>query len=143
MTPKKVLFLCIHNSARSQMAEAYLNQLGAGNFIAESAGLEAGKLNPFAVEAMKQDGIDISKNQTNEVNDYLHEGRTYDYVIAVCDGANAARCPFFPGTTERLHWSFEDPSSYSGNEVEKLQFTKGVRDQIKQAVSDFIQTHAS
>ena len=133
----KVLFLCVHNSARSQMAEAYLKLFGANRFHVESAGLEAGKLNPIAVEAMKEEGIDISRNQTKDVFDFYNEGRTYDYVITVCDEANAARCPVFPGTHKKISWSFDDPSAFSGSPIERLVKTRQVRDQIKQAVLDF------
>ncbi len=120
------------------MGEAYLKFLGGDNYEVESAGLEAGKLNPFAVKAMMMDGIDISANKTTDVNDYFQEGRSYNYVISVCDEANAARCPIFPGVNKKLSWSFPDPSSFAGNDEEKLQFTLKVRDQIKEAVKKFI-----
>ncbi|HDQ26665.1 MAG TPA: arsenate reductase ArsC, partial [bacterium] len=87
----RVLFVCIHNSARSQMAEAYLNALGGGRFEAESAGIEPGTLNPVVVEAMKADGIDISQNKTKAVFDFYKEGRLYNYVITVCDKEAAER----------------------------------------------------
>lgn len=134
----KVLFLCIHNSARSQMAEAYLKKFGDDKFIVESAGIESGTLNPFAVEAMKDDGIDISGNKTKSVFDFHKEGRAYDYVITVCDEGNAARCPVFPGKHKKLHWNFEDPSSVNGNPEEKLAVAVKVRDQIKTKVVQFI-----
>lgn len=138
MSKTKVLFLCIHNSARSQMAEAYLKQLGGDNFHVESAGLEKGTLNPLAVEVMKEEGIDISQNETNAVFDYFKEGRLYNYVITVCDEASAARCPIFPGVHKKINWSFVDPSSLTGTHEEKLAVTRKVRDKIKQAVIDFI-----
>ena len=134
----KVLFLCIHNSARSQMAEAYLKQFGGERFFAESAGLEAGRLNPLAVEVMKEDGIDISMNQTKDVFDFFKEGRLYQYVITVCDEASASRCPLFPGIHKKINWSFTDPSSLKGTHEEKLTVTRQVRDQIKKAVKDFV-----
>ncbi len=112
----KVLFLCIHNSARSQMAEAYLKHYGGDNFIVESAGLEAGKLNPFAIAAMKADNIDISQNKTKDVFDFFKEGRKYNFVVTVCDEASAAKCPIFPGINKKINWSFEDPSSFSGDD---------------------------
>src|SRR3974377_1305833 len=96
---KKVLFVCIHNSARSQMAEAFLNQICRETFEAQSAGLEPGKLNPVVVEAMKEVGIDISANRTKEVFDMVKGGKTFSYVITVCDEASAERCPIFPGVT--------------------------------------------
>lgn len=135
---ERVLFLCIHNSARSQMAEAYLKHFAAERFEVESAGLEAGSLNPLAVLVMQEEGIDISRNATKEVSTYFNEGRTYDYVITVCDEANAARCPIFPGMHQKINWSFQDPSSLHGEEAEKLNITRQVRDQIKAAVLDFI-----
>jgi arsenate reductase len=138
MSKIKVLFLCIHNSARSQMAEAYLKKFGGDAFSVESAGLEAGKLNPLAVEAMKEDGIDISGNVTKDVFTFFKEGRIYHYVITVCDEASAASCPVFPGAHEKINWSFEDPSAFTGTHEEKLQRTLDVRDQIKEAVLGLI-----
>lgn len=134
----KVLFLCIHNSARSQMAEAYLKKFGGDKFIVESAGIEAGTLNPFAVKAMMVEGIDISGNKTKNVFDFHKEGRKYDYVITVCDEGNAARCPVFPGLHKKIHWNFEDPSSVNGTPEEKLAVAMKVRDQIKTKVVEFI-----
>ena len=138
MTHTKILFLCIHNSARSQMAEAYLNKYSGGNFIAESAGLEAGNLNPLAVEVMKEDGIDISQNKTKNVFDFSREGRRYQYVVTVCDEASAAKCPVFPGVHKKITWSFTDPSSLTGTLEEKLATTREVRDKIKVAVQDLV-----
>lgn len=138
---KKVLFVCVHNSARSQMAEAYLNLLGKGKFIAESAGLEPGKLNPYVVKVLKEDGIDISAKNTNDVFDYLKQGKRYDYVVTVCDETAGERCPFFPGTSVRLHWGFEDPSSFGGTENETLNRTRHVRDLIKNKIIDFIKNY--
>jgi arsenate reductase len=138
MTPQKVLFVCIHNSARSQMAEAYLNKFGKGRFIAESSGIEPGTLNPIVVEAMKEDGIDISNNKTKSVFDFLKQGKMYSYVITVCDETAAERCPVFPGPGKRLHWSFKDPSSIQGSHDEKLQGTRMIRDQIKNRIKEWI-----
>ena len=133
----KVLFVCVHNSARSQMAEAYLNKLAGDRFIAESAGIEPGVLNPVAVESMKQDGIDISKNKTKSVFDFYKQGRLFDYVITVCDREAAERCPIFPGVTQRLHWSFADPSALQGSPEEKLEGTNKIRDEINQKVVEW------
>jgi len=137
--PKKitVLFVCIHNSARSQMAEAFLNQLAGDRFQAVSAGLEKGELNPLAVEVMREAGIDISANQTKSVFDFYKQGAIFNYVITVCDEANAERCPTFPGVTRRLHWSFEDPSALKGSREEKLEAVRRIRDEIRQAVLTF------
>jgi arsenate reductase (thioredoxin) len=135
---KKVLFVCIHNSARSQMAEAFLNAYGGEQFKAESAGIEKGKLNPLVVASMLEAGIDISDNQTNEAFEFLKEGRKYDTVITVCDAANAERCPVFPGKVKRIAWSFTDPSRFEGTEAEKLQQIGVVREEIKETVMAFI-----
>ena len=142
MNKKKVLFVCSHNSARSQMAEAFLNRLGGDKFIAESAGLEPGRLNPIVVEAMKEAGIDISQNKTKSVFDFYKQGKQYDYVVTVCDESQAGRCPVFPGTatTCRLHWGFVDPSSFTDTDKEKLAKTIAVRDAIKAKVEEFIKS---
>jgi arsenate reductase (thioredoxin) len=134
----KVLFICVHNSARSQIAETYLNHFGKGKFIAESAGLEAGILNPVVIDSMKEDGFDISKNKTKSVFDFYKQGKLYEYVITVCDEANAEKCPIFPGLTKKLHWGFEDPSSFTGTYDEKLIKTNQIRDSIKQKILDFV-----
>jgi len=139
MTGKiKVLFICIHNSARSQMAEAYLNQLGKGIFEAESAGLTPGILNPLAVEVMREDGIDISNNETKSASDMASSGEKFDYIITVCDAGAAGGCPFFPGNAIRLHWEFDDPSGFTGSYEEKFEHTRRVRDAIKQKILEFV-----
>ncbi len=130
MAKKKVLFVCVHNSARSQMAEALLNHLAGDRFEAESAGLEPGKLNPLAVDAMKKINIDISNKKTQNVFNLVKAGRSFAYVITVCDEATAERCPIFIGITKRLHWSFADPSALQGTYEEKLGQTIAIRDQI-------------
>jgi len=134
---KCVLFVCIHNSARSQMAEAFLNQICGEEFEAHSAGLEPGNLNPIVVEAMQEIGIDISGNQTKVVFDIFKSGKLFAYVITVCDEASAERCPIFAGVTKRLHWSFPDPSSVQGSHEEKLAKTRGVRDAIKDKIEQW------
>jgi arsenate reductase len=143
MAKIKVLFVCVHNSARSQMAEAFLNNLAGEKFSAESAGLEPGTLNPFVVEAMREIGTDISDNKTKSVFDFFKQGRLFDFVIAVCDAANGERCPLFPGVTRRLNWSFEDPASFAGTHDEKLAKTRLVRDKIKSQVENFIKELSS
>jgi arsenate reductase len=129
-----VLFVCIHNSARSQMAEAFLNRICGGEFEAHSAGLEPGNLNPIVVEAMREIGIDISGNKTKSVMDMFKSGKTFQYVITVCDETSAERCPIFPGVTKRLHWSFPDPSGFPGTHDEKLAKTREIRDTIKKKI---------
>lgn len=135
---KRVLFVCIHNSARSQMAEAYLKKSAPDAVQVFSAGLEPGNLNPVVVEAMKQDGIDISGNRTKSVNEFLDSGVEFDYVITVCDESSAERCPVFPGKGRRLHWGFEDPSSLEGSFDEKLVKVKRIRDEIKFKVENYV-----
>jgi arsenate reductase (thioredoxin) len=134
----KVLFVCIHNSARSQMAEAFLNKYGEGHYMAESAGLEPGKMNPNVVKVMQEVGIDLSQKGTQGVFDLFQKGKYYNAVITVCDGASAERCPIFPGMVKRVAWSFEDPSSLEGTPEEILEHTRKVRNQIEQSVKDFI-----
>jgi arsenate reductase len=134
----RVLFVCVHNSARSQMAEAFLNHLAGDRFEAESAGLSPGQLNPVAIEVMKEVGLDISHNQTNSVFDFFKQGRKYNFVITVCEQSASERCPLFPGITQRLHWSFEDPACFNGTAEEIKNKTRIVRDQIKTAVENFI-----
>lgn len=134
MKKKKVLFVCIHNSARSQMAEAFLSQICGTEFEACSAGLEPGTLNPMVVESMREIGIDISRNQTKAVFDFVKSGQSFAYVITVCDEASAERCPIFPGVTTRLHWSFPDPSAATGTREEKLAQTRLIRDAIRKKV---------
>jgi arsenate reductase len=132
MAPKSnVLFICIHNSARSQMAEAWLNHLCGDFFAAESAGLEPGTLNPLVVEAMQEVGIDISKRGTQAVSDVLESSRLFSHVITVCDETSAERCPIFPGVAKRLHWSFPDPSALTGNHDEKMAGVRKIRDAIR------------
>jgi len=133
----KVLFICVHNSARSQMAAALLNRACGARFQAESAGLEPGTLNPLAVEALQEIGIDISQNMTRAVFDVFKSGELFAYVITVCDEASAERCPIFPGVTTRLHWSFPDPSGFPGAREEKLARTREVRDTIKAKVEQW------
>jgi arsenate reductase len=137
MVKQKVIFICIHNSARSQMAEAFLDDMCGDHFEVYSAGIEPGKLNPIVVEAMNEVGIDISSKQTKAVWDMVKSGKTFTYVITVCDDASAERCPIFPGVTTRLHWSFPDPSAIQGTHDEKLACTREIRDTIKAKVEQW------
>lgn len=138
MKKQKILFVCVHNSARSQMAEAFLNHLASDRFEARSAGLEPGTLNPLAVAVMSELGIDISGNLTKDVFSMFKQGKVFNSVITVCDGANAERCPIFPGITKRLHWGFKDPAALAGTWEEKLATTRTIRDEIKAQVERFI-----
>ncbi len=127
----KVLFLCTHNSARSQMAEGLLRHLAGDRYEAHSAGTEATQVRPLAIRAMDEIGVDISGQESKTLERYL--GETFDHVITVCDDANEA-CPFFPGARNRLHWSFEDPSRAEGSEEERLAVFRLVRDRIRDRV---------
>ena len=141
MMKKKVLFICVHNSARSQMAAALLNKRCGEFFEAESAGLEPGELNPFAVEVLREIGIDISENKTQAVFDVFKSGELFAYVITVCDESEADQCPIFPGVTTRLHWSFPDPSKFTGSIEEKMGQTRRVRDNIDNEIRRFCAGH--
>ncbi len=120
----RVLFLCVHNAARSQMAEAFLNAHGKGRFYAESAGFEPGELNPHVVEVMREKGYDLSENSVDHVFDFYREGRFYGYVVTVCDESHFQKCPIFPGLVRTIHWDLPDPSTFEGTPEE-------IRDQIR------------
>lgn len=144
MSKARALFVCIHNSGRSQMAEALLRHLGGDKFEAESAGFEPGSLNPIVVEALKEIGIDISQAKTKSVFDLYKQGRMYQYVVTVCDESSSEKCPIFPGVIrERMHWSFQDPSSFHGSHEEKLAKTRVVRDQIKAKIEEFVRVESA
>lgn len=138
MEKMRVLFICRQNSARSQIAEAFLQYLAGDRYEAFSAGLEPGALNPLAVEVMKEAGIDISQQRAKSVFDLFRRGELFAYVITVCDEKTAEQCPVFPGITNRLHWSFQDPASLTGSPAEKLERMRGIRDRIRERVSAFI-----
>jgi arsenate reductase len=135
----KILFVCIHNSARSQMAEGFLKKYGGDVFEAESAGIEPGTLNPNVVTVMQEAGIDLTGKHTQAVFDLVQQGRFYHAVITVCDKEAAERCPVFPGVVKRIAWSFKDPSAFSGTKEEVLQHTREVRDEIEQKIKAFVQ----
>jgi arsenate reductase (thioredoxin) len=132
-TKPKVLFLCTGNSARSQMAEGYLRHVAGDKFEALSAGIAPKSLNPLAVEAMREIGIDISQHKTKDVSTFL--GQAIPYVITVCDNARE-RCPIFPRTYKFLHWSFEDPAAAQGTMEQKLAVFRSVRDQIAHRIDE-------
>lgn len=134
MTKTQILFVCIHNSARSVMAEAFVNSLLGDRFEAHSAGIEPGRLNPVVAQAMSEIGLDVSNHQPQSVADVLARGDKFDLVATVCDETSAERCPVFPGQVKRLHMSFPDPSALTGTPEEKLEGTRRIRDQIKAAI---------
>lgn len=134
---KKVLFICVHNSARSQMAAALLNKLCGEFFEAHSAGLEPGVLNPLAVDTLREIGLDISKNKTQAVFDVFKTGELFPFVITVCSETEAQGCPIYPGVTTRLHWPFPDPSKLTGAWEEKLAGTRKILKEIKARIEQF------
>ncbi len=138
MEKTRVLFICVHNSARSQMAEAFLNKLAGDRFEPESAGLEPGVLNPLVVKAMGEGGIDISAKTTRSAYELLRQGRWYGWVITVCDESQAERCPIFPGAGRRDHWSFPDPAAFTGSAEEKMEQVRRLRDRIAEKVKEWI-----
>jgi arsenate reductase (thioredoxin) len=133
----RVLFLCTHNSARSQMAEGFLRSLAGDRFEVGSAGTQATRVHPLAIRAMADVGIDLG-GHTSKVVDELVE-QPWDYVITVCDAANEA-CPVFPEKSSRLHWSFEDPSQATGTDDQQLEAFRRVRDQIQRRLANWIRT---
>ena len=141
MRKQKVLFICVHNSARSQMAAELLNK-SCGEFIeAQSAGLEPGTINPLVVEALRELEIDISKNTTQRVFDVWKSGQIFQFVVTVCSEAEGEGCPIFPGVTTRLHWAFDDPSKFTGTHEERLEKTRRVRDEIRAKIDSFCEEH--
>jgi arsenate reductase len=138
---KNVLFICVHNSARSQMAAALLNE-GCGEFFeAQSAGLEPGTLNPLAVEALQEIGIDISGNETQSVFDVFKSGHLFAYAITVCSESESKGCPIFAGVTKRLHWPFADPSQFIGTHEQKLAKTRELLEEIRGKIEEFCAEH--
>ena len=134
----KVLFVCIHNSARSQMAEAFLKKLGGSDFEVESAGFEPTAINPLVVEVMLEEGIDLALMGTQSVFDLFKKGRVFTHVITVCDDSQESKCPIYPGMTHRLHLPFPDPGTLTGDREEQLRQARVIRNSIKQAIEDFI-----
>ncbi len=128
-SPTRVLFLCTHNSARSQMAEGLLRALGEGGFAAFSAGTEVTRVNPLAIAAMDEIGMDIRGQHSKHLREFL--AQPFDAVITVCDDANES-CPVFPGAASRLHWSLPDPSAAQGTDEERLAAFRAVRDELRE-----------
>lgn len=137
MAKGNVLFICVHNSARSQMAEAWLNHLCGDRFAAESAGLEPGTINPLVVEVMREAGIDLSEKKTQAVFDVWKTGKLFQYVIAVCAESEEEGCPIFPGITTRLSWPFPDPSRVGGTDEERRQQVRTIRDSIRAKIEQW------
>ena len=134
MSKQRVLILCTGNSARSQMAEGLLRHMRGDRFRVASAGVAPSQVRPEAIEAMREVGIDISKQRSKSVDEFA--GEEFDYVITVCDNAKE-HCPVFPGKTKRIHWSFEDPAAVQGEWDLRLEAFRKVRDEIKNRLVDF------
>lgn len=135
----RVLFLCTGNSCRSQMAEGFLRSLARDRFDVASAGTDPVPVNPDAISAMSEVGIDISEHESKPVKGFL--GQHFAYVITVCDRASE-RCPIFPGAVKRLEWNFPDPAAVTGSEIERHRMFRQVRDQIADRIRDFLETEA-
>ncbi|MFU8826368.1 MAG: arsenate reductase ArsC [Brevefilum sp.] len=132
----KVLFLCTGNSCRSQMAEAWLHELGGESFEVFSAGLEPHGVNPHTITVLEELGIDTSALRSKHLDEFVGKVN-FDYLITVCGNADE-RCPYFPGMGTRLHWPFEDPAAFVGPEAEKLAAFRTVRDQIKAKIQTWL-----
>ena len=140
MSVARVLFLCTHNSARSQMAEGLLRRLAGDRFEVASAGTEARGVNPLAMRAMAEIGIDLRGHTSKTFERFL--GERWDYVITVCDNANES-CPVFPGRVSRLHWSFDDPSAAAGGDEQRLALFRRVRDEIRTRIGAWLAPQAA
>lgn len=134
---KRVLFICVHNSARSQMAEAFLKRMGEDRYQVESAGFDPREINAFVVEVMAEEGVDLSQAKARKVFDLFRDGRMFDYVITVCTESVDEMCPVFPGMTHRLHLPFDDPAQFEGAHEEVLAKVRIIRDQIKERIGEF------
>ncbi len=139
----KVLFICVHNSARSQMAEELLKKLGGDKFEVESAGFAPTDINPLVVKVMKEEGIDLTKKKTQGVFSLIKAQNFYGYVITVCNRAKETECPTFPGMPKRIPWDLENPEDFTGTEEEKINKVKELKDHIKQLVLDFIKEYGN
>jgi len=135
----RVLFVCTHNSARSQMAEEFLRLFSGEKFEVESAGFEATVINPLVMQVMKEEGLDLTGKKTQSVFDLYKEGKFFGYVITVCNKAKESDCPIFPGHPRRIHWDLENPEDFIGTEEEKLEMVRKLRDKIIIMVREFIQ----
>lgn len=135
----RVLFICIYNSFRSQIAEAFLNHKYGNKFIAESAGYKTKEINPLAIEVMQAKGYDITNNTVNRVFDLYNEGRSYQYVVTVCNRESEEDCPIFPGNVVRLHWDgLDNPEEYIGSYEDNLAMARELCNDIEKRVDEFV-----
>jgi arsenate reductase len=135
----KVLFICVRNSGRSQIAEAYLKKIGGEKFEAESAGYKPEPINDMVLKVMEEDGFDLSSTKPQSAWDCFKDGKLYQYVITVCDRAHEEECPLFPKPFVQLHWPYPDPESFTGSEEEKMGQTRQLRDAIKERIEKFVE----
>ena len=136
---KRILVLCTGNSARSQMGEGLFRHEGGAGYDVFSAGTKPASVRPEAIAVMREAGIDISGHRSKSVDEFA--GQSFDYVVTVCDNARD-NCPAFPGGTQRVHWSFEDPAAVAGSETERLSAFRRIRDQIHERVKEFFRDQA-
>jgi len=136
----KVLFLCTGNSCRSQMAEAWLRELGGNRYEVYSAGLEPHGVNPYTILVMEETGYAMSGHRSKHLDEYIGKIE-FDFLITVCGNADE-RCPYFPGMGTRLHWPFEDPAAFEGPEDEKIEQFRMIRDQIKNKIRSWLDEEA-
>lgn len=134
----RVLFVCVYNSFRSQIAEAFLNTEYGDMFVAESAGLMTKEINPLAIHVMSEINLEISKNSSDSVFDFYKQGRLYHHVITVCSREAEEKCPVFPGVQQRLNWDLPDPEEFVGTPEEKLEKARQLRDTIRNRVRGFV-----
>ena len=134
----KLLFVCVHNSGRSQIAEEYLKKIAGDRFEVESAGSKPTSLNPLVQKVMEEEGFDLSEKKTQSTWNLFKEGRFYNYIITVCDRAHEEECPLFPKPYVQLNWPYPDPESFTGTEEERLEQTRSLRDSIKTRINQFI-----
>lgn len=130
----RVLFICVRNSARSQMAAAFLRRACPNELQVESAGLTPGSINPLAAATMQEVGIDISGNSTQSVFEVFQSGKVFSHVITVCDETSAEACPIFPGIVKRLHWSIRDPGALAGSWEDRFNAVRPIRREISDRV---------
>ena len=138
----KVLFICVHNSGRSQIAEEYLKMIGGDRFEVESAGYKPTSLNPLVLKVMEEGGFDLSKKKTQSAWDLFKEGKHFKYVITVCDRAHEEECPLFCKPFVQLNWPYPDPETFTGTEEEKLNQARVLRDSIKARIEQFVEETA-
>jgi arsenate reductase len=135
----RVLFVCVYNSFRSQIAEAILNKKYGDRFVAESAGYNSKEIHPLAIQVMEEYGLDISENKVDRVFDFYNEGRMYQYVITVCNRELEENCPIFPGKVMRFHWDgLDNPEAFTGTQEEKLEKARRLRDDIEKRIDEFV-----